>query len=103
MHNIPMGMLIDSTMEERRRSERYVLLAAVCLSTLFGGVLMDLVSGNLTEVLTLTLVSIATGMILFIVLAELLPHVFRTKTHMNISWIGVIAGFLLVWISTRVA
>lgn len=103
MHNIPMGMLIDSTMEERKRSERYVLLAAVCLSTLFGGILMDLVSGNLTEVLTLTLVSIATGMILFIVLAELFPHVFRTKNHMNISWIGAIAGFLLVWISTRVA
>jgi zinc transporter, ZIP family len=103
MHNIPMGMLIDSTLEERKKSERYVLLATVTLSTLFGGILMQSISEYLTEVLTLTLVAIASGMILFIVLTELLPHVFRTKYHISVSIASVVAGFVLVCISTFAA
>jgi zinc transporter, ZIP family len=103
MHNIPMGMLIDSTMEERKKSERYVLLATVTLSTLFGGILMNVISEYLTAVLTQTLVGIASGMILFIVIAELLPHVFRTKYHINLSLASVAAGFILVFISSHVA
>ena len=103
MHNIPMGMLIDSTMEERKRSERYVLLAAVTLSTLFGGVLMNMIEVHLSEVLTLTMVSIATGMILYIVFSELTPHVFRTREHLRESLTSVVIGFALVWVSTMVA
>ena len=103
MHNIPMGMLIDSTMEERKRSERYVLLAAVTLSTLFGGMLMNMIEVHLSEVLTLTMVSIATGMILYIVFSELTPHVFRTREHLRESVVSVIIGFALVWVSTMVA
>lgn len=103
MHNIPMGMLIDSTMEERKRSERHVLLAAVTLSTLFGGVLMNMIEVHLSEVLTLTMVSIATGMILYIVFSELTPHVFRTREHLKESVVSVIIGFALVWVSTMVA
>ncbi len=102
MHNIPMGMLIESTMEERKRSERYVLLATVTLSTLFGGILMNMISDYLTEVLTQTLVGIASGMILFIVVAELLPHVFRTKYHVGLSIVSILSGFVLVCISTLV-
>ena len=100
---IPMGMLIDSTMEERKRSERYVLLASVTLSTLFGGVLMNMIEVHLSEVLTLTMVSIATGMILYIVFSELTPHVFRTREHLRESLTSVVIGFALVWVSTLVA
>ena len=103
MHNIPMGMLIDSTMEERKRSERDVLLASETLSSLFGGVLMNMIEVHLSEVLTLTMVSIATGMILYIVFSELTPHVFRTREHLRESLTSVVIGFALVWVSTLVA
>ena len=91
------------TMEERKRSERYVLLASVTLSTLFGGVLMNMIEVHLSEVLTLTMVSIATGMILYIVFSELTPHVFRTREHLRESLTSVVIGFALVWVSTLVA
>ena len=60
---------------------------------------MEALSEHLPASVTAILVSIATGMIIYLVLVELLPHVFKTKDlKMNIS--GAVLGFLLVLVST---
>lgn len=95
LHNIPMGMLIYATMQERRRIVRRGVLAAVTLSTCLGSVLMALVSDALTASRIGALVCIAAGMIIYIVFAELLPHVLRTRPR-RLSLLGSVCGFVLV-------
>lgn len=98
LHNIPMGMLIYSAMAERKCSVRRTMLATVTCSTLVGGFLMYLIRDLLTESLIGALICIASGMILYIVFLELLPHVFRTRPVL-LSVISGLCGFLLVYIS----
>jgi len=95
LHNIPMGMLIDSTLEGHKKSARYGILSAVTLSTLFGGILMTVISSVLTEAVITALVAIALGMIIYIVFFELLPHVLKTRP-LPPSLIASVVGFLLV-------
>ena len=99
LHNIPMGMLIFTTTRHQSRKEKLSVLGAVSLSTFVGGLVMEALSEHLPASVTAILVSIATGMIIYLVLVELLPHVFKTRDlKMNIS--GAVLGFLLVLVST---
>lgn len=101
MHNVPMGMLIDSTLGAKTRAQRYALLLIVTLSTFAGGLLMHSVSGYLTEQRIGALVSLATGMILYIVFLELLPHVIRTEEK-KLSILSAGIGFAIVLVSCTV-
>lgn len=98
LHNIPMGMLIYSTLSEHKKSRKIGVLSVVTLSTLVGGILMALVSTYITAVVEAVLMSVATGMILYIVFVELLPHTIKTKPILP-SAIGAAAGFVIVLIS----
>ena len=63
---------------------------------------MLLVSGRMSETVIGALVSVATGMILYLVFWELLPHVLRTRVPLlNIG--GTALGFILVFLSTLIA
>jgi ZIP family zinc transporter len=101
LHNIPMGMLIESTMEKETKTAHTLVLSSVTLSTLFGGLLMRSISGYLSETVIGILVCVATGMIIYIVFLELLPHVLKTKeTVLNL--IGAAMGVLLVFASSMI-
>lgn len=102
LHNIPMGMLIYASMAERRKSVRRTVLSTVTLSTLVGGILMNLISDSLTENLMSSLVCIAAGMIIYIVFLELFPHVLRTRPVL-LSLISSVIGFVLVFASCMIA
>ena len=102
LHNIPVGLLICSTIRKERFSRQAVIFALVTLSTLAGGILMYLVSGGVSETVMEALVSIATGMILYLVFWELLPHVLRTRTFL-LNICGTVLGFMLVLLSTLIA
>lgn len=102
LHNIPMGMLVCTTLRDERRSVQVLALLGMLFSTALGGVLMMLLSSVLTEVIMGMLTSVALGMILYIMFAELLPHVLRERP----AWVGAagtLAGFLLVWVATTLA
>lgn len=99
LHNIPMGMLIYSTLSHKDKKSKFMLLTAVILSTPLGGLLMMLMSGLLSEAIIGSLVSVAAGMILYLIFMELLPHVLKTKPR-KYSLIGVIVGFVVVLLST---
>lgn len=102
LHNIPMGLLIESTTRREKRGEHALILTSVTLSTLIGGLLMYSVSSHLTENVIGMLVCLATGMIIYIVFAELLPHVLRTKQH-GLNLLASLMGFAIVFASSIVA
>jgi len=98
MHNIPMGMMIYTTLEGERKRAKLALLSSVTLSTLVGGILMSLISEHLTETVIGALVCVAGGMILYIVFAELIPHVIKTRQPLQ-STVMAVCGFVLVYLS----
>lgn len=95
LHNIPMGMLIYSSLEDERKSKRYVIMALASLSTFLGGLLMTLISPWLNEFIIGILVSVALGMILFIIFCELIPDLLRRK-HWELSAVGILCGILIL-------
>lgn len=99
LHNVPMGMLVCSTLRGEPRRVRLAALCGMLLSTTLGGVLMMLVSQLLTTGVMGMLTSIALGMILYIMLAELAPHVLCERPA-SAGALGVAAGFVLVWVAT---
>lgn len=102
LHNIPMGMLICSTLQKNSKTKKTLLvLALVTISTFIGGLLMAFIGEAMTQNVQNSLVLIALGMIIYIVFAELIPHIVRTKPILP-SIIGGVAGFLLVMISCLV-
>ncbi len=99
LHNVPMGMLLATTLEEDRRLRRHVVMTAVTLSTFVGGLIMNAIDGFLNRNVVDALVCIAMGMILYIVFAELVPHVIRTGNKL-LSILSAAGGFILVFCST---
>ncbi len=99
LHNIPMGMLIYSSLEKEKKSRRYLIMALASLSTFFGGLLMFLVSPLLNEFVLGILVCITLGIILYIIFFELISDLLRRK-HWLLSAIGIIAGVCILLIST---
>lgn len=95
LHNIPMGMMLFSTMGHQSRREKYTVFGSVVISTFVGGLIMYLVSDHMSEFMTSSLVALAGGMILYIVIFELIPHVIKTRSHL-ISIIGFAVGFAVV-------
>lgn len=101
LHNIPMGMLICSTIKGRNMGLKLAVFAAVSLSTMAGGVIMFLMRGYMPESVTGALIAFATGMIIYLVFLELLPHVLRTENRL-LSFFGALTGFVLVLISMMI-
>ena len=99
LHNIPMGMLIYASLENEKRSKRYLIMALASLSTFFGGLLMTLISPLLNEFVLGILICITLGMILYIIFFELISDLLRRK-HWLLSAIGSAIGVLILLAST---
>lgn len=99
MHNAPMGMILYSSMEEKR-SQGIAVLAAAVLSTFVGGLIMFLLGSVIDESIMLGVVCIALGMIAYILFAELLPTMIRGKNPKR-SIAGALIGatFVLIGLS----
>ncbi|MBQ9003328.1 MAG: hypothetical protein IJ087_15875 [Eggerthellaceae bacterium] len=94
LHNAPLGMLLFSAME-RGRTHGIAVLAAAALSTFAGGLLMFLLGGVLDEAVMGGVVCVALGMIGYILLAELLPSMLRSRRP-ALSALGVVIGAAFV-------
>ncbi len=102
LHNIPMGMFVFTAIKRQSRRSKAVVLGMVTLSTLLGGVLMAWARTCIPHVLGEALLAMATGMIVYIVAFELVPHVLRTKERL-LNIVGALIGFGLVYVSTLIA
>ena len=99
LHNIPMGMVISSTLKNEPRNKRLLAILLASISTFIGGIIMYLISSLITETLIGILISITLGMILYIVLFELIPHIIHEEDKKT-SIIGIIIGIIIIIIST---
>lgn len=95
LHNIPMGMLIFTSLRKEAKSKKYFVMSLATLSTFIGGLIMLLISDSLNNSVVSALLCIALGMVIYIVFFELLPHIIHHKEYKK-SIIGFILGILFV-------
>lgn len=99
LHNIPMGMIVFSTLKHERKKIRGIFLGLVSLSTFIGGLLMSFVGGLHNEFFMGALISLALGMLLYIVVMELLPYVLSSRPK-RLSAAGVACGAVIMLVSS---
>lgn len=97
-HNIPLGMVITSTIYQNNNSKKKTLLMilGLMLSTFLGGVIMFFMNGvALDEVFLGCLLSVTIGMLVYICSNELYPRIRRSKNKKT-TWYGILLGILLI-------
>ena len=101
LHNIPLGMVITSTIYKSNNNIKKTLtiVILVSLSTFLGGLIMMLLSGALVNELILgILLSITLGMLIYISVFELLPKMLESKDKKTIIS-GILIGIILITIT----
>lgn len=99
LHNIPMGMVIGSTLESEPKRRQILSIVVATLSTFFGGILMLIIEPLISDFVIGILICITLGMILYIVLFELIPHVMHNENK-KLSILGILIGAVLILITT---
>ncbi len=98
LHNIPMGMIIGSTLRDAKYEKRNILLISflISLSTLVGGFIICLL-GSVSEYIIGIMFAITLGMLIYIVFFELYRHLLHQNKKDNIT--GLVIGAIIVLIS----
>lgn len=95
LHNIPMGMVIYSTLKKEKKNVKFTLLTAVALSTLAGGILMSVLWSMINDFVIGILISLTLGMIIYIIVFELMPHIMHSKNK-KLSLAGIVIGIAVI-------
>lgn len=95
LHNIPMGMVIYSTLRQEKKTTRTALISGVALSTFAGGLIMASLWFIITPFVIGILMSLTLGMIIYILIFELAPHVMQSSSR-ALSAIGILAGIVVI-------
>lgn len=100
LHNIPMGLVIASTLTSSNYSKEKTLKISllVSLSTFLGGIIM-FVLGGVNELAQGILLGLTLGMLIYILIFELAHQIYHMKNK-KIPCIGISIGVLLLIIST---
>lgn len=102
LHNIPLGMSITSLFYNNGKNNKKAILMSllVSLSTFLGGLITFIFAGAiLNEFYRGIILSITLGMLIYIVLFELLPHMVENKNKNNVI-LGMLIGITLLILST---
>lgn len=102
LHNIPLGMSITSLFYNNGKNNKKAILMSllVSLSTFLGGLITFIFAGAiLNEFYRGIILSITLGMLIYIVLFELLPHMVENKNKNNVV-LGMLIGITLLILST---
>ena len=102
IHNMPMGMIVYSGVRRQPIVKRVAILGIAVLSTFIGGLVMFAAGSAITQSVVAFMVAVTVGLLLYIVICELLPHVLRA-TNRPLAAIGVLAGGLIVFIGISFA
>ena len=99
LHNIPMGLVISSTLSNSNYSKRKILKLSliVSISTFIGGLFMALL-GGVSELLEGVLLGLTLGMLIYLSIFELLHQIYHMKNKRQAS-IGITVGIILIIIS----
>lgn len=102
LHNIPLGMSITSLFYKNGKDNKKAILVSliVSLSTFVGGLITYVFAGAiLADFYRGVILAITLGMLIYIVLFELLPHMVENKNKKSII-LGMIIGMTLLILST---
>ena len=103
LHNIPLGMVIASTLYQGNKSKKKtaLIILSLSLSTFLGGLIMFLLGNMIKDTVIGILLSLTIGMLLFIIIDELLPRIHKSKNKKE-KVLGIITGIILLLISTLI-
>ena len=94
LHNIPLGMMISSTLVKSKEKKTYLIVFITAISTFVGGLLMMLLNNFISADLIGILLGITLGMVLYIIIFELLHNLLKTKYPLN-AFVGIMIGLIL--------
>lgn len=94
LHNIPLGFQIGNSIDYKSNK---LLIAFLCLSSLFGALIM-IAFGGLNELVINILLALTFGMLLYILIFELLSEV-RKNINKKETTYGIIVGILILIIT----
>lgn len=99
LHNIPMGLVIATTLSSSNYSKKKILNISllVSISTFIGGFIMFLL-GGVDELVEGVLVGLTLGMLIYISIFELLHQIYHMKNK-KIVITGIALGIILLLVS----
>lgn len=99
LHNIPMGLVIASTLSSSKFTKKKILNISlvVSLSTFIGGLVMFIL-GGVNELIEGILLGLTLGMLIYISIFELFHQMYHMKDK-NIAKIGTLIGIGLLILS----
>ena len=99
LHNIPMGLIISSTLNSINYSKNKILKISliVSLSTFVGGLIMFIL-GSVNELVEGILLGLTLGMLIYISIFELFHQIYHMKNK-KLVYTGIIVGIVLLFIS----
>ena len=102
IHNLPMGMIVYTGVRGQSLAKRVIVLGAAALSTFIGGLIMFALGEAVDEHVVAIMIAVTIGLLLYIVLAELLPHVLKTSNRPR-AIAGVLIGAIVVFVGISLA
>ena len=98
LHNIPMGMVITSTLTRYKKDRKKALpiISLISISSFLGGIIMMLFSNYITDFVVGLLLSMTIGMLVYIVFMELLPK----SRHMSNKKDAIVSFLIGVFLMT---
>ena len=99
LHNIPMGLIISTTLinSNYSRNKALKLSFIVSISTFVGGLVM-LLLGGVSELVEGVLLGLTLGMLIYLSIFELLHQIYHMENKKQ-SRIGIVIGIVLILIS----
>lgn len=99
LHNIPMGLVISSTLASTNFSKKKILKISliVSIATFLGGFIMFIL-GGVNALVEGILLGLTLGMIIYISIFELLHQIYHMKNK-KLTIVGIAIGILLLIIS----
>ncbi len=102
LHNIPLGMVVASVVDKSNTNfyKKILIITSISISTFIGGLIMYFNNNILlNQTLLGIILSITQGMLSYIVIFELLPHIKHCPNKKN-SITGILLGIIILVIST---
>ena len=95
LHNFPLGIEISSSMKAFNSKKKNIILISLVLSGLLGSFIMLFLNNSVSNMFMLPMLSLACGMIIYIVLFELLKDVILYKKEKH-TYFGFLVGIIIV-------
>lgn len=97
LHNIPFGIEITTLLNKEKTNKKWIYITLLTISTFIGGLIISIFEQYLSNLIIGLLLSISTGMIIYLILFELLIELKENFNKQSIY--GLITGIILMVIS----